>query len=115
MSSSAIDVLIAGFGVGEVAVEIRDAIHGAVYTNIAAGRIDDARRAAEHQATLPFLRQDPHLAKEEVMAPDALAAMGSRAEHQQTVPNELGTRRSTRHARRRNWTRRCCHGPRSSR
>lgn len=62
----------------EAAVEIRDAIHGAVYTNIAAGRIDDARRAAEHQATLPFLRQDPHLAKEELVAPDALAGRWDR-------------------------------------
>jgi len=62
----------------ETAVEIRDAIHGAVYTNIAAGRINDARHAAEHQATLPFLRQDPHLAKEELMAVDALAGRWDR-------------------------------------
>lgn len=62
----------------DAAVEIRDALHAAVYTNIAAGRLDAARRAAQQVAELPFLREEPHLAREELMAPDALSGRWDR-------------------------------------
>lgn len=78
----------------DAAVEIRDALHAAVYTNIAAGRFDAARRAAQLVAELPFLREEPHLAKEELMAPDALSGRWDRvlkaSEHVRTSWERAG-------------------------
>ena len=56
----------------DAAVAINDALHMAVYVNVGAGRLEAARQAALHGAELPFLREDAHLSKEELMAPDAL-------------------------------------------
>lgn len=53
-------------------VAIKDALHSAVYINVAAGRLEAARHAGLQEAELPFLREESHLSKEELMAPDAL-------------------------------------------
>lgn len=62
----------------EAAIEMRDALHGAVYVNIAAGDLDSAHRFADDNARLPFLGEEPHLADEELLAPDALAGRWDR-------------------------------------
>ena len=56
----------------DAAVAIKDALHAAVYINVAAGRLDAARHAGLQEAELPFLREEAYLSKEELMAPDAL-------------------------------------------
>ena len=54
------------------AFELKDALHGAVYTSIGAGDLSSARRYADRQLCLPFLHEESDLACEELLAPTAL-------------------------------------------
>lgn len=57
------------------AMELKDALHMAVYTSIAVGDLPGACRYARHQRELPFLDAEDDLANEEMLAPTALARL----------------------------------------
>lgn len=54
-------------------LELKDALHTAIFTATGAGQLREAAQLAAHHARLPFLRAEPDLALEEGIAPDALA------------------------------------------
>jgi hypothetical protein len=56
-----------------VAVELRDALHMATLSSVGAGDLAGARRFAEMQLHLPFLREARDLATEDLLLPAALA------------------------------------------
>jgi predicted ATPase/DNA-binding CsgD family transcriptional regulator len=53
--------------------ELKDALHMAILSAIAAGQLTEANQFAERHAHLPFLRGEPDHALAEGIAPDALA------------------------------------------
>jgi predicted ATPase/DNA-binding CsgD family transcriptional regulator len=54
-------------------LELKDALHTAIPIAIAAGQLAEAAKLATRHELLPFLRDEPHLALEEGIAPAALA------------------------------------------
>lgn len=54
-------------------LEIKDALHNAVFCALGAGDLAAARTMAERQRDLPFLREQHDLADEELIAPAALS------------------------------------------
>ena len=54
-------------------LELKDALHTAIFTATGAGQLREAAQLAAQHARLPFLRDEPDLALEEGIAPDALA------------------------------------------
>ena len=56
-----------------LAFELRDAFHTATFIATAAGHLEEAIELAERFARLPFLRDEPDLALEEGIVPNALA------------------------------------------
>jgi hypothetical protein len=64
------DSVISGPSLG---FELRDALHTATVIATAAGHLTEAIELAERLARLPFLRDEPDLALEEGIAPNALA------------------------------------------
>jgi tetratricopeptide (TPR) repeat protein len=56
-----------------IAVELRDALHMATLSSVGAGDLAGARRYAEMQLRLPFLREAQDLAAEVLLLPAALA------------------------------------------
>ena len=57
----------------EAAFELKDAYHSGVFTSVGAGDLLVARLWAEQHMDLPFLREERHLASEDLLLPDALA------------------------------------------
>jgi hypothetical protein len=55
------------------ALELKDALHTAIFTGVAAGQIVRSLDHAEQHYRLPFLREERHLGGEELIAPAALA------------------------------------------
>jgi predicted ATPase/DNA-binding CsgD family transcriptional regulator len=55
------------------AMELKDALHVAVFTALGVGDLGAARGAADQQRSLPFLREDGSVDDEEVLAPAALS------------------------------------------
>ena len=62
-----------------VAFELKDALHTAIFTGIAAGQITGGLDHAEQHYGLPFLREERDLGGEDLIAPAALAGQGDRA------------------------------------
>jgi predicted ATPase/DNA-binding CsgD family transcriptional regulator len=56
-----------------IAFELKDALHGCVMTFTGAGDLPAARRFAEQQLALPYLREERHYGVEDVLFPEALA------------------------------------------
>ncbi len=56
----------------QLGVEQKDALHSAIFTATGAGQLREATQLAARHALLPFLRDEPDLALEEGIAPDAL-------------------------------------------
>ncbi|MDX6245547.1 MAG: hypothetical protein QOE76_3270 [Frankiales bacterium] len=57
----------------EVALELKDALHVAVFTCLGAGDLPAALRYAQSHQALPFLQEEQHLAADELLAPYALS------------------------------------------
>jgi len=62
-----------------VAFELKDALHTAIFTGVAAGQITGGLDYAEQHYGLPFLREERYLGGEDLIAPAALAGQGDRA------------------------------------
>jgi hypothetical protein len=62
----------------QVAFELKDALHTAIFTGVATGQIAGSLEYAERHYTLPFLHEERHLGAEEVIAPAALAGQWDR-------------------------------------
>ena len=56
-----------------VAFELKDALHTAIFTGVAAGQVARSLEHAERHYALPFLREECHLGAEDLVAPAALA------------------------------------------
>jgi hypothetical protein len=56
----------------EVALELKDALHGAIFTCLGAGDLLGALSNAQSHVALPFLQEEQHLAADELLAPYAL-------------------------------------------
>jgi predicted ATPase/DNA-binding CsgD family transcriptional regulator len=65
--------LMADYDDPAAGLELKDALHSAVFCALGAGDIDTARTMAQRQHALPFLREQRDLASEELLAPAALA------------------------------------------
>ena len=61
-----------------VAFELKDALHTAIFTGVAAGQITGGLDHAEQHYGLPFLREERDLGCEDLIAPAALAGQGDR-------------------------------------
>jgi predicted ATPase/DNA-binding CsgD family transcriptional regulator len=57
----------------DLGVELKDALHTAIFTATGAGQLKEAAHLAEHHALLSFLSDEPGLALEEGIAPASLA------------------------------------------
>ena len=62
-----------------VAFELKDALHTAIFTGVAAGQVARSLDHAERHYGLPFLREERYLGSEDLIAPAALAGQGDRA------------------------------------
>ena len=62
-----------------VAFELKDALHTAIFTGVAAGQVARSLDHAEQHYGLPFLREERDLGCEDLIAPAALAGQGDRA------------------------------------
>ena len=62
-----------------VAFELKDALHTAIFTGVAAGQVARSLDHAERHYGLPFLREERDLGSEDLIAPAALAGQGDRA------------------------------------
>jgi predicted ATPase/DNA-binding CsgD family transcriptional regulator len=62
----------------QVAFELKDALHTAIFTGVAAGQIARSLEHAERHYALPFLREERHLGAEDLIAPAALAGQRDR-------------------------------------
>jgi predicted ATPase/DNA-binding CsgD family transcriptional regulator len=62
-----------------VAFELKDALHTAIFTGVAAGQIARSLDHAEQHYGLPFLREERDLGGEDLIAPAALAGQWDRA------------------------------------
>lgn len=60
------------------AFELKDALHTAVFAELAAGQIRRSLRHAEQAYLLPFVREEPDLVCEDLLAPAALAGQWDR-------------------------------------
>jgi hypothetical protein len=67
-----LDIVGTSSAIPDRALELKDALHNAVFTATAAGRLDEARHLAARHGALAFLREEADLALEEGIAPDAL-------------------------------------------
>ena len=61
-----------------VAFELKDALHTAIFTGVAAGQVARSLEHAERHYALPFLREERHLGAEDLVAPAALAGQWDR-------------------------------------
>jgi len=62
-----------------VAFELKDALHTAIFTGVAAGQVARSLDHAEQHYGLPFLREERDLGCEDLIVPAALAGQGDRA------------------------------------
>ena len=62
-----------------VAFELKDALHTAIFTGVAAGQVARSRDHAEQHYGLPFLREERDLGSEDLIAPAALAGQEDQA------------------------------------
>jgi hypothetical protein len=62
-----------------VAFELKDALHTAIFTGVAAGQVARSLDHAERHYGLPFLREERDLGCEDLIAPAALAGQWDRA------------------------------------
>ena len=62
-----------------VAFELKDALHTAIFTGVAAGQVARSLDHAERHYGLPFLREERDLGGEDLIAPAALAGQWGRA------------------------------------
>jgi hypothetical protein len=62
-----------------VAFELKDALHTAIFTGVAAGQVARSLDHAEQHYGLPFLREERDLGCEDLIAPAALAGQEDRA------------------------------------
>ena len=60
------------------AFELKDALHTAIFTGVAAGQIARSLDHAERHYSLPFLREERYLGSEDLIAPAALAGQWDR-------------------------------------
>ena len=60
------------------ALELKDALHTAIFTGVAAGQIGRSLGLAERHYALPFLREERDLGGEDLLAPAALAGQEER-------------------------------------
>jgi predicted ATPase/DNA-binding CsgD family transcriptional regulator len=61
-----------------VAFELKDALHTAIFTGVAAGQVARSLYHAEQHYGLPFLREERYLGGEDLIAPAALAGQWDR-------------------------------------
>ncbi|HMI25148.1 MAG TPA: hypothetical protein VK594_11740, partial [Streptosporangiaceae bacterium] len=61
-----------------MAFELKDALHTAIFTGVAAGQVARSLDHAERHYGLPFLREERDLGSEDLIAPAALAGQGDR-------------------------------------
>ena len=66
-------------GTRGLAFELKDALHTAIFTGVAAGQIARSLDHAERHYSLPFLREERYLGSEDLIAPAALAGQWDRA------------------------------------
>ena len=61
-----------------MATELKDALHTAIFTGVAAGQVARSLYHAEQHYGLPFLREERYLGGEDLIAPAALAGQWDR-------------------------------------
>lgn len=62
------------------AFELKDALHTAAFTELAAGQIPRSLQHAEQEHRLPFVREEPDLGCEDLLAPAAMAGQWDRVD-----------------------------------